>query len=99
MSDVSPQCATKRTSINITSVHSLALSAHDALARARPVGEARVARAIGQALKRRVAAKTEIRKARGRDRPAASLLAQLEQRAAMTVVDRLVVRHRLRLAV
>src|SRR5229473_2680948 len=72
---------------------------HDALARARPVGEPCVARAIGQAFERRIAAKTEIGSARSADRPAASLLAQLEQRAAMSVVDRLVVRRRLRLAV
>src|ERR1700737_1174221 len=53
----------------------------DALARARPVGEPGVARAIGQAFDRRVAAETEILVARGADRPAASLLAKLEQRA------------------
>jgi hypothetical protein len=58
-----------------------------ALARARPVGEPGVARAIGQAFERRVAAETEIRGTRRADRPAASLLAQLEQRAAMCVVD------------
>jgi hypothetical protein len=68
----------------------------DALARARPVGEPGVARAIGQAFDRGVAAKTEILGARGADRPAASLLAQLEQRAAVSVVNRLVV-GRLRL--
>src|SRR5437667_2249917 len=67
MSDLSPQCATKRTSIIVIdlSVHLLALSACDALARARPVGEPCVARAIGQACERRIAAKTEIRRARG----------------------------------
>jgi hypothetical protein len=81
MSDLSPQCATKRTSINVIglSVHPLASPPHDALARAGPVGEPCVARAIGQALKRRIAAKTEIRKPRSADRPAASLLIQLEQ--------------------
>src|SRR6266446_1504928 len=64
MSDLSPQCATKRTSINVIdlSVHPLALSAHDALAGARPVGEPGMARAVGQAFERRVAAKTEIGK-------------------------------------
>src|ERR1019366_8558543 len=71
----------------------------NALARARPVGEPAVTRAIGQAFDRRVAAETEILGARGADRPAASLLAQLEQRAAMFVVDRLVVGRRLRLGV
>src|ERR1035437_2814957 len=71
----------------------------NALARARPVGEPAVTRAIGQAFDRRVAAETEILGARGADRPAASLLAQLEQRAAMIVVDRLVVGRRLRLGV
>src|SRR5207244_9726614 len=97
MSDLSPQCATKQTSINVMdlSAHPLALSACNALARARPIGKPCVARAIGQAFERRVAAKTEIRKARSADRPAASFLAQLEQRAAMSVVDRLVVRRRL----
>src|SRR5882672_9500677 len=67
----------------------LASSSRDALARARPVGEPGMARAIGQALDRGVAAKTEILGARSADRPAASLLAQLEQRAAVSVVDRL----------
>src|SRR4030081_3439030 len=71
----------------------------DALARTRPVGEPGVARAIGQAFERGVAAETEILGARGADRPAASLLAQLEQRAAVFVVDRLVVGRRLRLGV
>src|SRR5258708_35364193 len=93
MSDLSPQCATKRTSINVIdlSVHPLALSAPNALARARAVGEPCVARAIGHALKRRVAAKAEIRKPRGGDRPAAPLFIQLKQSAAVSVVDRLVV--------
>ncbi len=51
MSGLSPQCATKRTSINVVdlSAHPLALSAHHALARARPVGKPCVTRAIGQA--------------------------------------------------
>src|SRR3984957_6613602 len=63
----------------------------DALTRARPVGEAGVARAIGQAFYRRVTAKAEIRGARGADWPAASLLAQIQQGTAVRVVDRLVV--------
>jgi len=67
-----------------------ASSAFDALARARPVGKPGVACAIGQALEGRVAAETEILGARAADRPAASLLAQFEQRAAMCAVDRLV---------
>src|ERR1700675_976698 len=62
----------------------------DALTRARPVGEPGVACAIGQAFDRRVAAETEILGARGVDRPAASRLAQLKQRAGVSVVDRLV---------
>src|ERR1700687_2233128 len=78
---------------------SQASPSHDALARAWPVGEPGMARAIGQAFDRRVTAKTEIRGARGADRPAASFLAQLEQRAAVSVVDRRVVGRRLRLAV
>ena len=59
------------------------LTSRDALARARPVGEPGVACAIGQAFERRIAAKTGIRGARSADRPAASLLAQLEERTAM----------------
>src|SRR6267142_3773084 len=66
------------------------LPPRDALTRARPVGEPGVAGAIGQAVDRRVAAETEILGARGVDRPAASRLAQLEQRAGVPVVDRLV---------
>src|ERR1700736_3528739 len=77
----------------------LASSPHDALARARPVGEPGMARAIGHALDRGVAAKTKILGARSADRPTASLLAQLEQRAAVSVVDRLLVAGRLRLGV
>src|ERR1700716_2825188 len=71
----------------------------DALARARPVGEPGVAGAIGQAFDRRVAAETEILGARGVDRPAASRLAHLEQRAGASVVDRLVDGRRFRLGV
>src|SRR6267143_2112089 len=57
------------------------LPPRDALARARPVREPGVAGAIGQPFDRRVAAETEILGARGVDRPAASRLAQFEQRA------------------
>src|ERR1700730_5988744 len=63
----------------------------DALTQARPVGEAGVARAIGQALYRWVTAKAEIRGARGADWPAASLVAQIQQGTAVRVVDRIVV--------
>src|ERR1700722_16634936 len=66
-------------------------SPRDALTRTRPVGEAGVARAIGQAFYRRVTAKAEIRGARGADWPAASVLAQIQQGTAVRVVDRLVV--------
>ena len=61
----------------------------DALARARPVGEAGVACAIGQAVERRVAAKAKILGAGRADRPAATLLAEFEQRAAVLADDRL----------
>src|SRR5256885_17192947 len=96
-SGLSPQCATKRTSINVIdlSAHPLALSACDALPRARSIRQSCMARAVGQACERRVAAKTEIRKPGGADRPAASFLVQFEQRAAMSIVDRPVVRRRL----
>ena len=57
-----------------------------------------MARAIGQPFDRRVAAETEILRARGADRPAASLVVQLEQRATVSVVDRLVIGIRPRLA-
>ena len=76
-----------------------ALSPHDALAGAGAVGEPAVARAIGQAFDRGVAAETEIRKPRGADRPAASLRAQFEQRTGVAIVDRRVVGCGLRLAV
>jgi len=58
-----------------------------------------MAGAIGQAVEGRVAAEAKIRKPRGADRPAASLLAQLEQRAAMSVWDRLVIGRRPWLAI
>ena len=54
-------------------------SPRDARAAARPVGEPRVARAIGQAFDRRVAAEAEVVGARGTDRPATSRIAQFEQ--------------------
>ena len=53
-----------------------------------------MAGAIGQAFDRRVAAKTEILRSGRADRPAASLLAQLEQRAAMFLADRVIVMTR-----
>src|SRR5260370_42653810 len=68
------------------------------LARARSLGEPCVARTRGQAFEGRVAAETEIRGARGADRPAAPFLVQLEQRAAESIMDRFVDR-RLRLAI
>src|SRR5882724_4505034 len=62
--------------------------ARDALTRAWPVGEAGMAGAIRHAVERRVAAKAEIRGARRADRPAAPLLAQFEQRAALRAHDK-----------
>src|SRR3954451_13902676 len=53
------------------------------------VGEAAVAGTIGHACHRWVAAEAEILRARCRDRPTAPFLAELEQRAAMAVMDRL----------
>jgi hypothetical protein len=70
---------------------SVSLPPRDALPQARPIGEAGVARAIGQAFYRRVTAKAEVRGARGADWPAASLLAQIQQGTAVRVVDRLLV--------
>src|SRR5580700_3115577 len=58
-----------------------------------------MAGAIRQAFDRCVAAETEILRPRRADWPAASRLVELEQRAAMFIVDRLVVRKRLRLGV
>src|SRR5580704_3427134 len=58
------------------------------LARARPVGQPCMAGAIGQAVDRRIAAEAKILFAWARDRPAASLLAQFEQRAGVSGVDR-----------
>jgi NAD(P)-dependent dehydrogenase (short-subunit alcohol dehydrogenase family) len=51
----------------------------DALVRVQPVGEPAVTGAIGQAIDRPVAAETEVVIARRVDRPAAALLAQVEQ--------------------
>src|SRR5262249_61524847 len=48
----------------------------------RPIGHPRVAGAVRQALHRFAAAEAEIRRAGGRDRPAALLLADVRQRAA-----------------
>src|ERR1043166_941622 len=55
---------------------------------ARPIGEAGVAGAIGNAVARRIAAESEIRGAGFADRPAALRRAQLEQRALVRTVDR-----------
>src|SRR5277367_2806711 len=68
-------------------------------ARGGTVGEAAMAGTIGQAFDRRVAAEAEILSPRRADRPAASRLAQFKQRAAVFVVDRFVVKARLRLGV
>src|SRR3984893_412626 len=84
---------------NPAEILALASSSRDALARARPVGEPRVACAIGQAVEGRVAAEAKIRKPWRADRPAASLLVQLEQRAALPALDRFVVGRRPWLAV
>src|SRR6266567_109570 len=61
------------------------------LTRADAVGEATMAGAIGQAFDRRIAAEAEIVGAGRRDWPAASFVAQFEQRAAVAVMDRLAV--------
>ena len=55
------------------------LSPYDALAGARAVGEPGVARAIGQAIDRRIAAETEILGARGADRHFSALNSSNEQ--------------------
>src|SRR5207248_6131679 len=68
-------------------------------ARGGTVGEASMAGAIGQAFDRQVAAETEILGSRRADRPAASLVTELEQRAAVFVADRLIISKRLRLGV
>src|SRR5208337_1500119 len=65
---------------------------------ARPIGHARVRRAIGQALHRLVPAKAEIFRGRLADGPAAMPLLQLGKRAAIGAVRRRLckVRQRLR---
>src|SRR5690242_16391385 len=65
------------------------LRARDAGARARTIGEAGVPGAVGHAFHRRVAAETKILRAWCADRPAASFVAELEQRAAALADDRL----------
>src|SRR5665213_329015 len=67
----------------------LTSSPRDALSRTRPIGDAAMARAIGQAVDRRVAAETEIVGAGRADRPAASGFAQFEQRAGVVIGNRL----------
>src|SRR6516225_5243481 len=62
--------------------------------RCRLVGDADVAHAIGEAIKRRVAAEAEVRRARLVDRPAAFACTQLEQRAAAPGEDRNVLQAR-----
>jgi hypothetical protein len=62
----------------------------------RPIGDARVPRAIGQSFDWFVPAEAEVLGARVADRPAAFPLAELEQRASASVVDRDVFRRRLR---
>jgi len=62
----------------------------------RPVRDARVSQAIGQSFDWLVPAKAEVFGARVADRPAAFPLAELEQRASASVVDRDVFRRRLR---
>src|SRR6516162_8973552 len=57
-----------------------------------------MARAIGQALDGRIAAKAEIGKSGGRDRPAAGRLAQFHERAGVPVMDRFFDRASLQLA-
>jgi len=65
-------------------------------ARAHPIREPAVAGAIRHAVERGIAAEAEIGLARSRDRPAAGILREFEQRAGVAVVDRLVLDHRLR---
>src|SRR5271168_5268543 len=59
------------------------------------VSEPAMARAIGQAFQRPVAAKTEILLAGGADRPAASLFAQFEQGAVLLAENGLILGRRL----
>ena len=62
----------------------------------RPICDARVPRAIGQSFDWFVPAEAEVLGARVADRPAAFPLAELEQRASASVVDRDVFRRRKR---
>ena len=62
----------------------------------RPICNARVPRAIGQSFDWFVPAEAEVLGARVADRPAAFPLAELEQRASASVVDRDVFSRRLR---
>src|SRR5439155_24829748 len=62
----------------------------------RPICNARVPQAIGQSFDWLVPAKAEVFGARVADRPAAFPLAELEQRASASVVDRDVFSRRLR---
>src|SRR5262249_57807208 len=62
----------------------------------RPIRNARVPQAIGQSFGRLVPAEAEVLGARVADRPAAFPLAELEQRATASVVDRDVFSRRLR---
>src|SRR6516165_7410212 len=72
------------------------LSAAAALPTDRPIRNARVPQAIGQSIDWLVPAEAEVLGARVADRPAAFPLAELEQRASASVVDRDVFSRRLR---
>src|SRR5258708_2547603 len=72
------------------------LSAAAALPTDGPICNARVPQAIGQSFDWLVPAKAEVFGARVADRPAAFPLAELEQRASASVVDRDVFSRRLR---
>src|SRR6516162_2180800 len=75
---------------------SLRLSAAAALPTDRPIRNARVPQAIGQSFDWLVPAEAEVLGARVADRPAAFPLAELDQRASASVVDRDVFSRRLR---
>src|SRR5215470_10231947 len=72
------------------------LSAAAALPTDRPIHNARVPQAIGQSFDWLVPAEAEVLGARVADRPAAFPLAELEQGASASVVDRDVFSRRLR---
>src|SRR5262249_53461622 len=72
------------------------LSTAAALPTDRPIRNARVPQAIGQSFDWLVPAEAEVLGARVADRPAAFPLAELEQRASASVVDRDVFSRRLR---